>query len=137
MHAWHPVNSMPLLTSSINVLSVPLSSPCCLPQVGDSPAVHIALRCSWHAGLAPRQQHEPAGDILDNNICASVFFRCRRSAIHPLYTLPCAAPGMLAWHPVNSMSLLATSPTGLFMLADPSNPAAAETYQVSSFIFLQ
>lgn len=69
------------------------------------------------------------GQVMAENVVK--VFDCR-SAIHPLYTLPCAAPGMLAWHPVNSMNLLATSPTGLFMLADPSNPATAETYQVET-----
>ncbi|KAF8066299.1 Pan2 [Scenedesmus sp. PABB004] len=62
--------------------------------------------------------------------CVKVFDA--RSVLRPLFTMPCAAPCVVAWHPNNSMTLLAAAPTGLFVLADPSNPTAVETYQVDT-----
>jgi hypothetical protein len=54
-----------------------------------------------------------------------------RHLVHPLFTVPTGAPpAFLAWHTVNSMSLLCGSASGLVMFLDPANPAAAETYQV-------
>eukprot|EP00775_Hariotina_reticulata_P003367 gene3367-3642_t len=70
------------------------------------------------------------GQVVPDNMVK--VFDCRH-LVHPLFTVPSAAPpAFLAWHTSSSMSLLCGSASGLVMFADPANPAAAETYQVDT-----
>lgn len=53
-----------------------------------------------------------------------------RYALRPLFTLAAPAPVAVAWHPALPMAAVVASADGSFLVADVSNPAAAQSYQV-------